>query len=269
MTRSPVARTLEGKVAVVTGASRGLGRHLSLALAAEGVHVAAIARGADGLRETEREVCGAGGAVASFVTDVGDADAVGAVAREIVTRLGPPAILVNAAGAFGPIALVAETDPEVWVETLRVNTVGPYLLCRAFVGGMIGAGWGRIVNVSSAGSLGPPGPANSAYGTSKAALNHLTRHLAAELDGTGVTANVIHPGELKTEMWAEIRDAAARLGPEGEGYRRWARLVEETGGDSPEQAVALVLRLLRDEAAGVNGQFLWIENGLQAPRESW
>jgi NAD(P)-dependent dehydrogenase (short-subunit alcohol dehydrogenase family) len=74
---------------------------------------------------------------------------------------------------------------------------------------MVDAGWGRIVNVSSAAALAPPGPLNSAYATSKVALNQLTRQLAAELVGTGVTANVIHPGEVKTEMWADIRDKAS------------------------------------------------------------
>ena len=91
------------------------------------------------------------------------------------------------------------------------NTVSAYLTCRAFVGGMIDMGWGRIVNVTSAASLHEPGPINSAYGRSKAALNQFTRHLAAEIAGTGVTANVIHPGDVKTDMWAEIRDAAERL----------------------------------------------------------
>jgi NAD(P)-dependent dehydrogenase (short-subunit alcohol dehydrogenase family) len=134
---------------------------------------------------------------------------------------------------------------------------------------MIQAGWGRIINVSSAASLVTPGPLNSAYATSKAALNHLTRHLAAELAGTGVTANVIHPGEVKTEMWAAIRDEVALTGPEGAGYRHWAQWVEETGGDPPEKTAELVLWLMSDDATSINGQFLWIEGGLQSPRPSW
>ena len=94
-----------------------------------------------------------------------------------------------------------------------VDLVAAYLTTRAFVNGMIDAGWGRIVNFTSAASLHPPGPLNSAYGTSKAGLNQLTRHLAAELEGTGVTANVIHPGDVKTAMWATSATTSPGSGP--------------------------------------------------------
>jgi NAD(P)-dependent dehydrogenase (short-subunit alcohol dehydrogenase family) len=134
---------------------------------------------------------------------------------------------------------------------------------------MIQNRWGRIINFTSAAALHPPGPLNSAYATSKAALNQFTRHLAAELEGTGVTANVIHPGDVKTDMWAAIRAEAQRMGPEAEAYRDWVRWVEQTGGDDPQKAADLVLRLLGDEAAGTNGKFLWIEGGLQSPIPSW
>ena len=129
---------------------------------------------------------------------------------------------------------------------------------------MLDAGWGRIVNITSAASLHPPGPLNSAYGTAKAALNQLTRHLAAEIAGSGVTANVIHPGDVKTDMWADIRDRVAQMGPEGDAYRQWAAWVEETGGDPPQKAVDLILRLTSDAGGDTNGQFCWVEDPLQA-----
>jgi NAD(P)-dependent dehydrogenase (short-subunit alcohol dehydrogenase family) len=134
---------------------------------------------------------------------------------------------------------------------------------------MIDHGWGRIVNVASANALHPPGPLHSAYGTSKAALNHFTRHLAAEVEGSGVTANVIHPGDVKTEMWADIRAKAQRIGPPAEPFLQWADWVEKTGGDDPEKAADLIINLMGDEAASVNGQFLWIKDALQAPIPSW
>lgn len=123
--------------------------------------------------------------------------------------------------------------------------------------------------MTSAAALHSPGPSNSAYATSKVALNHFTRHLAAELAGTGVTANVIHPGDCKTEMWADIRAKTRDLGPEAEGFRAWVNWVEQTGGDDPEKAADLVSGLMTAAAADVNGRFLWIENGLQPPIPSW
>jgi NAD(P)-dependent dehydrogenase (short-subunit alcohol dehydrogenase family) len=184
-------------------------------------------------------------------------------------ELGRVTVLVNAAGVFGPIQLIKDSDPARWIATMAINMIGPYLTCHAFVGEMIDAGWGRIVNFTSAASLHPPGPLNSAYGTSKVAVNQFTRHLAAELAGTGVTANVIHPGDVKTEMWASIRDEAARMGPEGEPYRQWVRWVDQTGGDDPQKAADRVLQLMGDDAAAINGQFLWIKDPLQAPLPSW
>ena len=170
---------LKGQVAVVTGASRGVGRAIADARKARGLIVAKVARGS-----------------ARFAADVSDPADVARLKTAVETELGRPTVLVNAAGIFGPIALVKDSDPKEWIETLMIDAVGPYLVSRAFLDGMIDGGWGRIVNLSSAASLHTPGPLNSAYATAKVALNQFTRHLAAELEATGVTANVIHPGAL-------------------------------------------------------------------------
>jgi len=260
---------LRGKVAVVTGAGRGLGRQAALHLAAHGAAVVGVARNAEQLRQTERAIQQAGGAAWAMPADVSQPEAVEKLAKEVELRCGLVSILVNGAGIFGPIQLVKDSDASRWVGTFSVNVFGPYLTCRAFVGGMIRNRWGRIINFTSAAALHPPGPLNSAYATSKVALNQFTRHLAAELEGTGVTANVLHPGDVKTEMWAMIRAETERMGPEAEAYRQWVRWVEQTGGDDPKRAADLVLRLVSDEAAGTNGRFLWIEGGLQSPIPSW
>lgn len=260
---------LTGKVAAVTGASRGLGRHIATRLARDGAHVALLARSREGLEETQKMIENDGGRGLAVVANLTKPELVEDAKSSIERQLGTVSILVNAAGIFGPIDLVQNTDPQAWIETIMTNTIAPYLTCRAFVGGMIAQQWGRIVNVTSAAALHEPGPINSAYGTSKAALNQFTRHLAAELKDTGVTANVIHPGDVKTEMWAYIKETSARLGSVADAYVEWAEWVEKTGGDDPEKAAELVSDLMRDDAANVNGQFLWIRNGLQAPIPSW
>lgn len=254
---------------MVTGAGRGLGRQTALTLAAHGAEVILVSRNAEELRQTELTIKETGGTAHAMPADISRLDAVEALKKEVEQRFGVVSILVNAAGVFGPIQLIKDSDAQRWIDTLAVNLFGPYFTSRAFAGGMMQNGWGRIINFTSAAALHPPGPLNSAYATSKAALNQFTRHLAAELEGTGVTANVLHPGDVKTEMWAAIGAEAGRMGPEGEAYQKWVRWVEETGGDDSQKAADLVLRLVSDEAAAINGQFLWIEGGLQPPIPSW
>jgi NAD(P)-dependent dehydrogenase (short-subunit alcohol dehydrogenase family) len=262
-------KNLHGKVAVVTGASRGVGRHVAVRLAKQGAAVALLARSGAALEDTWQQLVAEGARTLVVPADVGKPESVMQAKSVIERDLGVPSILVNAAGVFGPIELIKDSDPKAWIETIMINTIGSYLTCRAFVGGMIDGGWGRIVNVTSAAALHEPGQVNSAYGTSKAALNQFTRHLASELKGTGVTANVIHPGDVKTDMWAYIKAKSERLGSVADAYVKWVNWVEETGGDDPEKAADLVADLMSDEAAEINGQFLWIKDGLQKPIPSW
>ncbi|WP_348643174.1 SDR family oxidoreductase [Mesorhizobium sp. B2-4-13] len=260
---------LAGRVALITGAGRGIGKLAAMRLAGGGARVALVSRSMDQLNDTLEHIEARGGSGIAIPGDVASAESVASIKSEVEGRLGPPSILINAAGIFGPIQLVWKTDPAAWINTVMINTVGPYLTSRAFVEAMVRQRWGRIVNITSAAALHEPGPINSAYGTSKAALNQFTRHLAAELEGTGVTANVIHPGDVKTEMWADIRDGVSDLGPVAERYREWAAWVERTGGDDPEKASELIERLMGENAAHINGRFLWIKNGLQLPIPSW
>jgi NAD(P)-dependent dehydrogenase (short-subunit alcohol dehydrogenase family) len=234
-----------------------------------GATVALVARSEAALHDLQKKLTGESAHALAVPADLGEPKSIEHAKLVIERDLGIPAILINAAGVFGPIALVKDTDPAGWIETIMINTIAPYLACRAFVSGMIARGWGRIVNVTSAAALHTPGPINSAYGTSKAALNQFTRHLASELKGTGVTANVIHPGDVKTEMWAYIKTTSQRLGSVADAYTQWADWVEETGGDDPEKAADLVADLMSTEAAEINGRFLWIKDGLQAPIPSW
>ncbi len=236
-------------VAVVTGGTRGVGKVIADALEDRGHTVVAVGRTAT-----------------RYGTDVSDPASVLRLREAVERDVGSPSILVNAAGMFGPISLIADSDPTEWTKTIMVDLVGAYLMCRAFTPRMVDAGWGRVVNISSAASLHPPGILNSAYGTAKAALNHFTRHLAAELEGTGVTANVMHPGDLKTAMWADIGSQVEQLGEIAAGYARWVEWIDKTGGDPPWKAAHLVLEIIDSD---VNGRFLWIEDPLQDPIPSW
>jgi NAD(P)-dependent dehydrogenase (short-subunit alcohol dehydrogenase family) len=236
------------RVAVVTGGGRGVGKAIADALEARGVRVARVAR-----------------STGTHRADVSKPAEVERLVGEIERDLGAPSILVNAAGIFGPIAHVVDGDPQAWLDTIAIDLGGPYLCSRAFLPGMLREGFGRIISLSSAASLHPPGGFNSAYGTAKAALNQFTRHLAAELEGTGVTANVIHPGDVKTEMWADIRDQVAAV-PAASAYQEWVEWVEGNGGDPPEKAAALVLRIIDGDE---NGRFHWIEDPIQEPIPSW
>ena len=260
---------LRNRCALVTGASRGIGLHIALALASLGAHVILVARNAILLSNVQELIKRNNGTAVSIAADVSDPVEVAHLVERVGNAGVTPQIVVNAAGIFGPLQLIAEVDIPRWIETIQTNTIAPFLICRAFLPPMIAMGWGRIINVSSAAALHVPGPLNSAYGTSKVALNHFTRHMAAELQGTGVTANVIHPGDVKSDMWATIRDEVSNTGPTGDGYRQWARWVDETGGDPPDKAAKLVTKLISDDAKHINGQFLWIDGGLQKPIPSW
>ena len=260
---------LQGKVAVVTGAGRGLGQRAAVRLAKMDATVAVLSRSRDQLEQTASLIREAGGRVAVIPADVSQEQAVAAAHRMVHAELGKVSILVNAAGIFGPIDLTWKTTPREWIDTLMINTVAAYLTAHAFVPDMIEQGWGRVINVTSAAALHEPGPINGAYGTSKVALNQFTRHLASELEGTGVTANVIHPGDVKTDMWADIKAGAARAGPMADRYVRWAERVEQSGGDDPEKAADLIAEMVGRDYDAVNGRFLWIKDGLQAPIASW
>ena len=254
-----------GKTVVVTGATSGLGARIARGVAERGGEVVAVGRRADALGALAAEWPDS---VTGVTTDVTVAADVERLAHEVAERGAAQLVLVNAAGVFGPIAPLVDGDPAAWIQTLMTNAVGPYLMCRALAPIMTRAGWGRIVNVTSAASLHPPGPLNSAYGTSKVALNQMTRHLAAELAGTGVTANVLHPGDVKTEMWSDIRRQAVAAGPMAEPFVAWTDWVEETGGDAPDKALERIAAHVASPTPET-GQFLWIEDPLQSPIPSW
>ncbi len=190
------------RVAVVTGASRGIGRVLTERLAAAGHTVVAVARSAEHLKE----VAAATGAL-PYVLDVGDPAAVPEVFARIAEEVGVPDLLVNNAGIAGPIGPTGAADPDLWWEVFEVNVRGTFLCTRAVLPAMTDRGSGRIVNMSSGAALYPVGldandVINSAYMASKAAVIRFSEAVAGECHAQGICVFSMSPGMVKTDMTA-------------------------------------------------------------------
>jgi NAD(P)-dependent dehydrogenase (short-subunit alcohol dehydrogenase family) len=227
---------MAGKVALITGASRGLGRALALAFAREGAGLAICARGMDDLEEVARRCRERGAEVLAVPADV----AVEADRERLVTlalaHFGHVDILVNNASTLGPtpLPLLADTDPTAFDQVVATNLSAPFRLARALVGGMLLRGSGLIVNVSSDAAVnGYPGW--GAYSAAKAGLDGLSRVWAAELAGSGVTVVSVDPGDMDTEMHraALPEDDPAGLTRPEDVAEAFVRLVVAGAGDQP------------------------------------
>ena len=191
-------KSLAGKTALITGASRGLGRAMALALAADGARLALVARDAEKLDSVKTEIEGAGGEANVFVADVTAEDVVAKLEQEVSRQTGKVQILINNAGINIRKNLTDFSLAE-WRRVLDANLTSVFLVCRAFVPHMRGTGYGRVINMTSIMShISLPGRA--AYSSSKAALLGLNRALALELAPEGITVNGISPGPIGTEM---------------------------------------------------------------------
>jgi NAD(P)-dependent dehydrogenase (short-subunit alcohol dehydrogenase family) len=230
MSESAPARELRGTNAVVTGASRGLGRALAGALAAAGARVVLVARDAGPLEEAAATIRRAGGEAHAVAGDVADKDATYAIAGQAAALLGSVDLLVNNASTLGPVPLrlLLDTDCEDLERALAVNLTGPFRLTKALAGAMVLRGRGTIVNVTSDAAT-VPYERWGAYGASKAALEQLGRVWAAELAGTGVRVLSVDPGEMDTQMHAEAMPDADRS-QLADPARVAARIVELLGG---------------------------------------
>jgi NAD(P)-dependent dehydrogenase (short-subunit alcohol dehydrogenase family) len=204
---------VRGTAAMVTGASRGLGAALARTLAREGARVALVARGRDELERVAAEIRAAGGDAHALAGDVGDKEQIHRLAGAAAALVGPVDLVVHNASTLGrtPLPLLLDTDCEELERVLAVNLVGPFRLTKALAGSMALRGAGLVLHVSSDASL-TAYPGWGAYGVSKAALDHLGRIWAAELEGSGVRFLTVDPGEMDTEMHAQAMPEADRSG---------------------------------------------------------
>ena len=243
--------SIEGRVALVTGASQGIGRAIALELAKNGATVALAARNLEKLEAVKAEIVTAGGKAESFALDVSSEDSIKTTAKAIIAQLGPVHILVNNAGVTRD-GLAMRMKLADWNDVLTTNLTGAFLLTQAVLSPMLRERWGRIVNITSVvGELGQAGQAN--YAASKAGLIGLTKSLARELASRGITVNAVAPGYIQTAMTDVLTDdqKQAMLG------------VVPLARPGTDADIAAAVRFLASEdAAYITGHTLDVNGGM-------
>jgi 3-oxoacyl-[acyl-carrier protein] reductase len=243
---------LKDQVAIVSGGSRGIGKAIALALAAEGAKVAVVYRGSQqAADEVVAGIKAAGGTALALQIDVTDAKAVEAGVERVEKELGPVDVMVNNAGVIHD-DLFVRLEQEQWDKVIQTNLGGTYNFCRAVAYGMMKRRRGRIINVSSvAATHVNPGQTN--YAASKGAINSFTRALAVELASRNVTVNAVAPGFIETDMSAAVRNKAGDLIKKFIPMRRIG---------TPEDVARVAAFLASPDAAYVTGQVLTVDGGL-------
>ena len=244
------------RVAIVTGAARGIGAATARRLAAHGMAVAALDLDAATCAGTVDAITAAGGRAFAVGADVSQADQVEAAVGKVAAELGPPAILVNNAGVIRDNLLFKMTDDD-WDTVMGVHLRGAFLMSRAAQKHMVDQRFGRIVNLSSSSALGNRGQVN--YAAAKAGLQGFTKTLAIELGQFGITANAVAPGFIVTDMTAAT---AARMGVPFDDFQAAAASQIPVRRVGQPEDVAHVIAFLCSEGAGfVSGQVIYVAGG--------
>jgi 3-oxoacyl-[acyl-carrier protein] reductase len=243
---------LKDQIALVTGGSRGIGRAIVQAFAAEGAKLAVVYRGSsEAAHNLVEEITRGGGKAFALQADVADGASVQACVQRVEKELGPIQILVNNAGVIAD-DLFIRMEPQAWDRVLATNLGGTYNFCRAVAMGMVKQRSGRIINISSvAATHVNPGQTN--YAASKGAINAFTRALAVEIARRGVTVNAIAPGFIETDMSAPVRNLA--------GDRITKHIPMRRIG-TPEDIARVAVFLASPDSAYITGQVLTVDGGL-------
>jgi NAD(P)-dependent dehydrogenase (short-subunit alcohol dehydrogenase family) len=246
-------RTLEGRVALVTGAGRGIGKAVALEFARRGASVVIASRTRSELELVSGCCRWLGSPCEPVPADVGRFQDVRRLVATALRRFGRIDVLVNAAAVLGPIGRLLETRPEDWESTLRINLMGTVNTCRGVLEPMLQAGSGSIVNFSGGGATSAL-PNLSAYAASKAAVVRFSETLAEEVRSSGVNVFAVAPGMVNTTLHDRVLESGERAGPQ---YQRSAELRRAPGGGVPLGLVArLVLFLITERATGLSGRLI-------------
>ena len=249
----------ETRVAIVTGAARGIGAGVAQRLAADGLAVAVLDLDETACKSVVAEIETAGGRALAVGVDVADEAAVQAGVERVADELGEPTVLVNNAGIIRDNFLFKMTATE-WDSVISVHLRGAFLMTRAVQGYMTKANWGRVVNLSSTSALGNRGQVN--YAAAKAGIQGFTKTVALELGKFGVTANAIAPGFIETEM---TKATAERMGLSFDDFRAFAVKEIPVGRGGQPADIAHAVSFFASEGAGfVSGQVLYIAGGPKA-----
>jgi 3-oxoacyl-[acyl-carrier protein] reductase len=246
----------EQRVAVVTGAARGIGAATAVRLAAEGRAVAVIDLDEAACKDTVEKITAAGGRALAVGADVSDEAQVGAAVARVTEELGAPTILVNNAGVLRD-NLLFKMSVSDWDTVMNVHLRGAFLMSRACQKHMVDARFGRIVNLSSSSALGNRGQVN--YSAAKAGMQGFTKTLAKELGKFGITANAVAPGFIVTEM---TKATAERVGMSFEDFKAASATQIPVARVGEPDDVANAIAFFTGEAAGfVSGQVLYVAGG--------
>jgi NAD(P)-dependent dehydrogenase (short-subunit alcohol dehydrogenase family) len=250
---------LDGKVAIVTGASRGIGRGIAARLAQEGARVALTARGADALRDAARGIESGGGTVLAVAGDAGVKDDVEALFKQVLDTWGSVHVLVNNAAWASPQAHILEMDLDHWNTVIRSNLTSVYLHCHRAANIMVDQGIrGSIVNISSF-AAARAHRYMAAYDASKGGMEAMTRTMALDLAPFGIRVNVVGPGAIHTEEYEPAGE---------EGRIRRGQTVPLGRVGYPEDVAGAVAFLASDDAAYITGQSLYVDGGMLAQLRS-